>query len=423
METVNLLKLIDQGIVKKGAHIVNVPIKKPNGNTYNGQTYMIPLEYLYYNNQNGRIGVALSQYESENGALIPGHNEEYNNIVQRMLYPLDNEKVKKDMEILVRDIHKKGQQEVGYVLVDGRVIDGNRRFTAKRMLEQDQEITENQYFEAVILEDLDVNNHKDQKDIKSLELQIQFGKLGKEDYDPIDRAIDAYKTIKMNNIMTEKEYADDSDISINEVRKRITVAELIIKFLKFTNTPTNNYSIAKELELDGPLQDLLPQYKKFKGSEDEEVLLNSLFSKIIQIRIDNEDYKKDFRNIVKNVIGTDQQVSFIEELEDTTDIIVDSFAERDLISNKIEIFETINKNDSLKKAFKEVKKTSYEHSETAINKKNKNKPEELINKALKSLESIDISSINSLDSSQKNTLKKTLENIIYKIKELESEIN
>ena len=31
----------------------------------------------------------------------------------------------------------KGQDEPGYVLSDGRVIDGNRRFTAKRLLEQD----------------------------------------------------------------------------------------------------------------------------------------------------------------------------------------------------------------------------------------------------------------------------------------------
>ncbi|MDJ1112376.1 RNA polymerase subunit sigma-70 [Macrococcus sp. S115] len=423
MEDINLLDLIGKGIIKEGSHIVNVPIKKPNGTKYNGQTYMIPLDYLYYNNQNGRIGVALSQYESENGTLVPGHKEEYNNIVQKMLYPLDNEKVKKDMEILVRDIHKKGQQEVGYVLIDGRVIDGNRRFTAKRMLQQDLDITETQYFEAVILEDLNVNNHNDQKDIKSLELQIQFGKLGKEDYDPIDRAIDAYKTIKVNNIMTEKEYADFSDIKINEVRKRITVAELIIKFLRFTNSPTNNYSIAKELELDGPLQDLQPQYKKFKGTEEEEVLLNSLFSKIIQIRVDNENFQKEFRNIVKNVIGTGQQDSFIEDMEDTTDTIVDTFAEREEISNKIEIFERIGKDDNLKKALKEVKKVSYEHSETAINIKNKNKPEELINKALKSLESIDISSIKSLDLLQKEVLKEPLVKIINKIKEIESEIN
>lgn len=54
-------------------------------------------------------------------------------IVQNMLTN-DDDKTKKDMEVLKRDIAMKGQDEPGYVLSDGRVIDGNRRFTARRLL-------------------------------------------------------------------------------------------------------------------------------------------------------------------------------------------------------------------------------------------------------------------------------------------------
>lgn len=214
MDEVNLFKLIENGIVKDGGHNVSVPIKKANGEKYDGKTYAIPLKYLYYNEQNGRIGVSLSDYESSNGRLVPGHNEDYNRIIQDMLVGdnTDDNKTRKKMDILIKDIEKKGQADLGYVLSDGRVIDGNRRFTARRMLDQDPLVTEQQYFEAVILDDLSVNNQDDKKKIKSLELQIQFGKVDKVNYNPIDRAVDAYKTIVDNNIMTVIEYAEYAGI-------------------------------------------------------------------------------------------------------------------------------------------------------------------------------------------------------------------
>lgn len=134
------------------------------------------------------------------------------------------------MEVLKRDIAMKGQDQPGYVLSDGRVIDGNRRFTARRLLDQDPAIIEQQYFEAVILDDLSVENIDDRKRIKSLELQIQFGRLDKVDYDPIDRAIDAHKTVSVNTIMTATEYSKFAGLTSNAVSNLLLEAELIVKF-------------------------------------------------------------------------------------------------------------------------------------------------------------------------------------------------
>ena len=53
--------------------------------------------------------------KSVNGRLTPGHNEEYNMIIQQMLTDGGDEKTKKDMKTLKKDIYTKGQQEVGYV--------------------------------------------------------------------------------------------------------------------------------------------------------------------------------------------------------------------------------------------------------------------------------------------------------------------
>ena len=415
VEKINLLELYKDNIIKDGGHKVNVPIRKANGKEYDGFTYSIPLKYLYYNDLNGRIGVALSEYESENEQLIPGHNEEYNMVIQGFLAEEDG-KTKKEMEILKRDIGIKGQAEPGYVLSDGRVIDGNRRFTAKRLLEQDEEIMEQQYFEAVILDDLCVENQDDLKRIKSLELQIQFGKLGKVDYDPIDRAIDAYKTICVNNIMSAKEYSEYSNIKITEVNKRIYEAELIVKFLEFINTNKDNYAIAKQLDLDGPLQDLVPQYKNIKKSDNLDQILNTIFSKILQIRISKEDFKKEYRQIIKNVINSSQEEGFIEEIEDDTDVITDFFDSNKKIKNNIDLFKRLNENKQVQTAIANVKSISKKYSEKAENEKKKNTPIKLVEKAINSIESINRGIICSLTKEDKTKL-------INELKKLKSQVD
>lgn len=407
LKKVDLFELYRKGIIKEGGHSINVPIKKANGDKYDGKTYSIPLEYLYYNNQNGRIGVALSEYENAQGTLIPEHSEEYNKIIQKILTDSD-QKTKKDMNKLKRDISIKRQEEPGYVLSDGRVIDGNRRFTALRLLEQDDAILEQQYFEAVILDDLSVQNHDDQKKIKSLELQIQFGKLDKVDYNPIDRAMDAFKTVKKNNIMSAKEYAEYAGIKAVDVNKRILEAELIVEFLNFVNVDEDNFSLAKELDLDGPIQEMLPLYRKNKNSENLPQILNTLFSKIIQMRSSNEDFKSEFRQVVKDVIGTDTEQKFIEEMEEATDTIVDVLDRPKPIKNNVELFTILDGDKSTVQALSEVKVISSKYSEKAKNLKEKNIPLTLIEKAHSNIEAINKQHLINLEKKEMDRLKSRL---------------
>lgn len=107
--TINLMELIKTGVIKKGSQKIKVPIKKPSGDNFEGATYLIPLEYLYYNDQNGRIGAAKSAYENQNGLLNPEMLEEYNNAVQEMIYKGG----KKDLDALVGDMGRKGQETAG----------------------------------------------------------------------------------------------------------------------------------------------------------------------------------------------------------------------------------------------------------------------------------------------------------------------
>lgn len=414
MENINLFDLYNKGVVKEGGHEINVPIKKANGEKYSGKTYAIPLKYLYYNEQNGRIGVALSDYESANGKLHSGHNEEYNMIVQNILTN-DDDKTKKEMKALKRDIAMKGQSEPGYVLSDGRVIDGNRRFTARRLLDQDPVITEQQYFEAVILDDLFVENIDDRKKIKSLELQIQFGKLGKVDYDPVNRAIDAYKTVSVNTIMTATEYSKSAGLKPDEVGKLLHEAELTVKFLEFVNTNPDNYALAKQLDLNGPLRDMIPQYKKFKNTAKADQLLNSLFAKIIQVRSAKEDYKQEFRQIIKHVIGTKNEEKFIEEMEDSTDLIVEALDNKGPIKNNVELFTLLNHDQEVVQAIAEVQKISNKYSEKAKNRKEQNEPVKLADKAITAIESIDKRIVQELPKAERQKLNESLEELMKQI--------
>jgi len=403
-ENVNLSDLIKDEKIKIGSQVVKVPINLPNGDKFNGQTYMIPLDYLYYNDQNGRIGSEISKYESENGIIKTGHNEEYNTAIQNMINDGDD-----NMEQLVDDIKVKGQEMPGYVLNDGRVVDGNRRFTAKRIMSKGSDAHGIQYFEAVILDGLSVADSNDQALIKQLELRIQFGRLEREDYDPIDKAIDAYKTIIINKYMSESDYATYAGMKKNDITKLINEAELIIEFLKFINADESNYSIAKDMKLDGPLQDMLPQYKKsIKNSDNKEEILSALFSKIIQLRSDDgeDDFKKDFRDIVKKVIGKGKERQYIDQVGDDSAniemaLVTDANGEDSSVVNVDDLYQRINNDDDAMESMTNVVTSSSDILDEIDNEDKKNEPLKLVEEAMKKIDSINIDVFDSISEKDK----------------------
>lgn len=394
---INMKKLIDEGKIKEGSHVVNVPITKANGEKYNGRTYMIPLEYLYYNDENGRIIISMYQEKSkEDSEFQVGHNEKYNMIMQDMLSKEKNGKYSQEILKLKKDIEKKGQQEPGYVLMDGRVIDGNRRLTALRLLAQDSKTTGQQYYEAVLLEDLSIEDANDKSNIKTLELKIQHGKMGKVDYNAIDMAIDAYKTIIEDKTLTKLQYAESAEINESNVSNLLIEAELIKKFLQFVNAKETAYSIAQDLELDGPLQEIRSKYKRIKEQENGEEVINALFAKIIQLKVNNEDYKKDFRKIKQGVLGTEKEAQFVEEMEESVDSLLDAFEDKDEIKSIDEINEIVNKNEKAKSALREVEEVTNDYAEQVEHKKIMNEPIKIMSRVLNSVKSIDLDVVKNL---------------------------
>ena len=147
--------------------------------------YKIKIDELFYNDKNDRIATIIDKHNKENNEeLIPGNNEKYNSLIETFIVQ-SNEQAMIKTKNSIRLI---GQREAGVDLPDGRIIDGNRRFTCLRQLANENE--KFTYFEAVILPET-----ANEKQIKLLELMIHHGEEQRVDYDPIDMIIGAYKDI------------------------------------------------------------------------------------------------------------------------------------------------------------------------------------------------------------------------------------
>ena len=107
----------------------------------------IPFYEIYYANIKNPSLIDLITYK------LHKHNK--NNRFNKLIYYLDNIKFgSTDKEKFIgtkNNIEQFSQLEPGVVLTDGRVIDGNRRFTCLRVLHRETGKQEYNYFEAVIL--------------------------------------------------------------------------------------------------------------------------------------------------------------------------------------------------------------------------------------------------------------------------------
>ena len=236
LEEGSLLKLVGTEMVQKTTLTRKV--------TYAGKTvvypvYRVRLDALFYNDQNDRIATWITRYESENGkdALSGLNIEIYNRIIENFIVESNPEAIARTQ----KNIALVGQREPGVTLADGRIVDGNRRYTCLRRIQRDN--SEPVYFETVIM-DMDIR--EDKKQIKLLELAIQHGEEKKVDYDLIDYAVGTYRDVVQTNLLTIEEYAQSTNESVADVRKRIEVAGVISEFLNYLKLP-EQYHVAREL--------------------------------------------------------------------------------------------------------------------------------------------------------------------------------
>lgn len=324
---VTLLNLIEQGqLIKTGAK-PKLPIQIPNVVDGMLEVYRIPLECLYYNDENGRIASAISRQEMRVAPALDKENPEYNLLIEKMIVEDNLSKLNQTK----KSIKDAGQKVFGYVLADGRVIDGNRRFTALRQLSKETGNT--YYFEAVVLP-FTYASKTERVEIKRLELAIQMGTEERQAYDPVDLSVDIYQTVVVDELMTDKDYSNEANLTHAEVKNRILAVELMRDFLKFINASENAYHIIKDIKLYNPLYELAKklnkQYPK-KGPDYEQSKVVS-FALLMKMYTTGGDTVREIREYFANVLTTKANKEFNSNVEDAVDDLRDTLEQTPISS-------------------------------------------------------------------------------------------
>ena len=227
--------------------------------------YEVKVDRLSYNVRNGRIATFISRYKQDVGELPGEGTPEMNDLIEKFIEE-DNPKRLNKTKL---DIQAKGQQRPAVVLSNGVIIDGNRRFTCLRKLQREE--GETRYLRCFILD-----SSLDDKSLKGLELELQFGQDEKVSYDPISRLVDIYEWCRVGDMDTEF-YRSKAGMSKKDMDSFLGQADLMVEFLQFINAD-EQFHIVQDLKLQGPLEALYNAVRKCHDDDRAEDLKIAVFA-------------------------------------------------------------------------------------------------------------------------------------------------
>ncbi|MEB7400287.1 ParB/RepB/Spo0J family partition protein [Mammaliicoccus sciuri] len=345
-----------------------------DGITDTYDVYKIKLDKLYYNDQNDRIATWISKYKADNHleSFDLSNTEEYNKIIANFIKESDEKAFKKTRN----NIKALGQTEPAVILRDGRIIDGNRRFTCLRDIAKED--SRFNYLDAIIISK-DIQDSK--KEIKLLELYLQHGREERVGYNPIDRLVGVYNDVIKNQLITIDEYAKNTEQTTSEVKKMIDRASLMVEFLEFIDMP-EHYYLARDWDLDGPLGEIRAVLNKVKTEEEREDLKNIIFTNMAAKP--NTDMTRYIRKI-KNLVNTPQFRPFIEDNLELCERFLEKFD-----GEEEKTVEFINKEVRGDEQLIDDLKNTYDKYQEKVKKRNSiNAPKNQIEKAIDALQNID----------------------------------
>ena len=388
----SLLQKIDTDTVQRTALTRKV--------TYGGKTmvypvYRVRLDALYFNDQNDRIATWISRYEAEHGpgALSRLDTEHYNQVIEEFIYESNPEMTLKDQ----KNIAMLGQTTPGVTLADGRVVDGNRRFTCLRRIQRETGVP--CYFETVLM-DMDIQ--EDKKQIKLLELAVQHGERKKVEYDLIDYALGTYRDVMQTGLLTAEEYAATADEPLAEVKKRIEVVELISEFLSYLKLP-EQYHVAREYQVYSLFQEMLPPLKKLNGEERAQLKRIVFHNAMMKAIPDQRKFIRDIKGLVKS----DTYGPYFEDQQKWGRAIAERFAAAE-IHSKQDVDRFAADNSQLTEELQLSMEKALLRSRA---KQLKSKPVEHVTKSIALMMEVDSRLFGKMDAEERETLKAELDEL------------
>lgn len=370
--------------------------------------YCVPLKYLYYNDQNDRISTEIVRYTSENKMDVPTDREEYNDLFENLVVKSKEDAIVKTQ----RSIANRGQDNPGVTLKDGRVVDGNRRYTCLRRIQK--ETNQEQFFETIIL---DNDYKKDYKYIKSLELELQMGVEEKVKYDPIDRLFGVYKSIRIEKAFTIEEYAAlFDDYSVSDVKKDLALADLMCEYLDYQGS-SGKYYIAKDMNLEGILHEIPAVLERINKKntdlvDDFKIRIFAFIAAGVDTRLNL--FIRDLKNII-------DEGDYRKLLEDTEEAVQDV---RNVLDSKpVETYNDLADGLRSNEEIKEKLLAPVSVQKKAVDSKKLQKaPIKFSKEALSTLTAIRIDSIAEMSDEDKSELRNLIKRLEDKIFEIRDKI-
>ena len=369
-----------------------------DGTTKTHPVYRIRLDQLYYNDQNDRIATWISRYNAENGN-IDVDSPEYNDIIHEMIKESNPDAFKKTKNN-IRDF---GQRESGVVLRDGRIIDGNRRFTCLRELSRED--PKFNYFDAVIL-DSTYDDDYGKKAIKSLELTLQHGAEKQVDYDPINKLVGIYRDlVEEGHTFEVYEYARCINQKESEVKKSIEISKLMVEFLEFINAPKQFY-IAMNMNINGPLVEMYSVLKKLPDDDMRDRFKKHMFTALLY---GSGDMTRDIRRF-KKLAESNLSDGYLAAADEISSAVIDKISSIDEPITQQVISEQIKSDTGLAKKIEDVVSGEFDRV-SALNAKEA--PLNLVDQAIMKVQAIDQTSISIVEQkSQFEEKLRTLKDLI-----------
>lgn len=394
-----MYRLLTEGINDKNVLLSETTKKLTiDGQTKYYSVYKIKLDILYYNDKNGRI----STWMSQQGSIDSSDRERYNSVIGGFIEASNPDALKKTKN----NIKVVDQQEPGVVLNDGRIIDGNRRFTCLRDLARDD--ARFGYFEAVIL-DYDVEKHS--KRIKELELQLQHGKDKPVDYGAIEHLVEVYQDTIDPGTFTNKEYAKLTDSKLSDVDRDIDKAKLMVEFLEFINAPKQFY-IARDLKIDGALHELNLILKRCKTQDEKEDVKRAVFANIA-MRPEG-DMSRYVRKLGKIITSPEDYGPFIEKQIEITERVIEKIDSHGPMTD-----ESIRKELRSDESLQNELRSSFEEAVGKVESKNiMNRPLAQMEDVRLTLEEVDLKVVENLSRDQLDKMAAELDEIDKRISEI-----
>lgn len=377
----------------------------------------IPLDFLVYNQYNGRIKATTLSYEREYGKINPIKDKD---LIISFLWNSAESRNKQTKE----SIEYFGQNEPGIVTKDGIIIDGNRRASIISKINEDIKNEEDKVkFRAIILPD---ELEENRRDIIYLETVFQIGVDSKVDYDPIEKYLRCKELEDMQ--FDRSEIAHMMAVKEPKVNEWLDTLNLMNEYLIYLGYDNLFTRLDKR---EGYFVDLYKYLKTYNGIYGKDIVdwnysnedvqqLKHIYFDFIRMRVPVQQAREIARTSNAKSFFSYKSIwdEFIKNYKES----IENFEEPDIEDLKKDNPDSSYTELAWKKDQKwisEIKSVSDEilnyYGKRLYEKKKSDKPLEILRSILSSIKGIKKESLELVDTSEAKTL---LKNISTKVNEL-----